>query len=634
MKLCIGVLGLLWLLSGCFNDSVTIQAVEDLDSLSSAGMGSADTTHQRSHSEMSSSHMIDVPVSSSTEFDDEKVIDDYGPVPVDFTNSDGVVAIDLTLKPVQHTEPFSGFEGNRGTDGDPHRYWSSDIETLLPWYQVDLQGMYRLSSVSLTARQDKPKPSYRTNVALWVSNDPTFAEYIEIGEVVVEDPEKNVIYSNAGIWEVPVELSESYRYVRVQRIHDAGHFNFGELSVVGELTANVLLAQAGSNIKVVDTNNNGKEKVELNGNASLPGSYAISSYQWEFKDSVISDESTHMQVFPVGVHKVVLTVTDELGDIAVDTLVIKVKKGDIFDPTTPFTPIDPWELSKKAGRGINMGNTLEAKNGEGSWAPAAKEYYFEDYQKNGFTNVRIPIHWGIRIDGDGNVDKKFLDRVEEVVDWALSYGLVTIINTHHEEWAINNYSGSKSKLIRIWEQVAERFKDKPNLLVFELFNEPRAPMTDSDVSDLNTILLKTVRKTNPKRVCIVTGGNWGNWRDLKNVSWPDDPYLWASFHYYEPFTFTHESGYDWSNVGALWEEMDDIFSWLKNTKGIPGFVGEFGVNHGKMAKDWESVLKYYSTTTEAINKWDGAYSVWDDSGWYKVYDRQNRTFNEIEEHLK
>ncbi|MGL1904263.1 MAG: cellulase family glycosylhydrolase [Fibrobacterales bacterium] len=634
MKVCIGGLGLLWLLLGCFNDSVTVQAVDNPGRLSSAEIGSADTIPKSSQSELVSSHTVHLPMSSSTEFGDEKVIDDYGPVPVDFTNSDGVIAIDLSIKPVQHTEPFSGFEGNRGTDGDPHRYWSSDIENLLPWYQVDLQGMYRLSSVALTARQDKSKPSYRTNVALWVSNDPTFIEYEEIGVIVADDPDKNLTYPQAGVWEVSVQFPESYRYVRVQRIHDAGHFNFGELSVVGELTGNVLIAQAGPTIKVVDTDNNGREKVELNAEASLPGNYSIASYRWELKDSVISNSSTHMQVFPVGKHKVVLTITDELGDKAVDTLVVIVKKGDIFDSTTPFTPIDPWELSKKAGRGINMGNTLEAKNGEGSWAPAAKEYYFDDYQQNGFTNVRIPIHWGIRIDNAGNVDQKFLNRVEEVVDWSLSRGLVTIINTHHEEWAINNYSGSKAKLIRIWEQVAERFKDKPNLLVFELFNEPRAPMTDSDVSDLNTILLKTVRKTNPKRVCIVTGGNWGNWRDLKNVSWPDDPYLWASFHYYEPFNFTHESDYEWSNFGSLWEEMDDIFSWLKNTKGIPGFVGEFGVNHGKMAKDWGSVLKYYATATEAINKWEGAYSVWDDSGWYKVYDRNKRTFNEIEEQLQ
>ncbi len=591
------------------------------------------SSFQKTSSGDSRDPSLQYPNLSSGEYSDEGITDDYGPEKTVFTNNDGVVALDLTNKPVQHTEPWPGNEGNRGTDGDPQRFWSSDKYNPRPWYQVDLEGMYLLSTVSLTARQDVPRPAYRNNVALWASNDPTFSDYVELDRIEITNENKNTQYPESGTWEVPVTLTESFRYVRVQRINETGHFNFAELSIVAEQTATILIADAGTNQKKTDKNNSGKETITLDGSKSTPGEFILSSHQWSLEDSILSDSASFTQRFTVGSHKVVLTVTDASGAQALDTIRITVKKGNEFDPNTAFEPISPWDIAQKMGRGINMGNTLEAKNGEGSWAPAAQEYYFDDYKKEGFTNVRIPIHWGIRIDDDGSIDKKFLDRVEEVINWSLARGLVTIIDTHHEEWIINNYSGNKAKLIRIWEQVAERFKDKPSNLVFELFNEPRAPMTAADVSDLNHTLLKTIRKTNPQRIAIVTGGNWGNWQDLYNVSWPDDEFLMVSLHYYEPFDFTHEYTSSWSNTGQVQNDLDEILGWLKNTKGVPGFVGEFGVNHGQSKKDWDSVQLYYRTVTNACNKWSTPYSVWDDHGSYKVYDRKNRTFNDIAENL-
>ncbi|MGL1934033.1 MAG: glycoside hydrolase family 5 protein [Fibrobacterales bacterium] len=301
----------------------------------------------------------------------------------------------------------------------------------------------------------------------------------------------------------------------------------------------------------------------------------------------------------------------------------------VFDPDAPFVEISNWDMAKRMGRGINMGNTLEARNGEGSMAPAAQEYYFDDYKEAGFTNVRIPIHWGTRIDAAGNVNSDFMNRIEEVVDWSLARGLVTIINTHHEEWVINDYSGNKGKLLKIWEQIGERFKDKNENLVFEVFNEPRDPMGPSDVTDLNFAVVAEIRKTNPKRICIVTGDNWGYFNDLKTVTWPDDPYIIASLHYYDPSSFTHDDDRTWDDTGRMWQNLDGVLEWLHEERGVPGFVGEFGVNHRQHDKEWESVYRFYNTTTDAFSKWETPYSVWDDHGWYKVYDRHERTYNDI-----
>jgi len=107
-------------------------------------------------------------------------------------------------------------------------------------------------------------------------------------------------------------------------------------------------------------------------------------------------------------------------------------------------------MIEKMGRGINLGNVLSAPV-EGNWAPAVEQQYFLDVANAGFTCVRLPMDFfGSRTSGstsvyskdagtaslytgdvsDYNVSSAYLDRVEQIVDWALNAGLITIIDLH------------------------------------------------------------------------------------------------------------------------------------------------------------------------------------------------------------
>ncbi len=622
-----------FLFFGCTNN---VGGITPLEQSSQTGLN-----QQSSSSQTLSSVMIESSVThtlsslSGSPFQSSSVVEGPAPKEVVFINTDGVIAIDLQNKPVQNTPPNDGFEGNRGTDGDVNSYWSSDMDHPSPWYQVDLEGEYRLIKVLLTARQDQPRPQYRTDIAIWVSNSIDFTDYVELGKRE-GDADANDVYPAAGTWEVPLTFLESYRYVRVQRINDAGHFNFAELEVFGEKTADILIAKAGVDQQFRDADTDGIHTVQLDGSQSTPGKYVLTTKNWSVDGIAVAEGDTLSFDFTVGNHIVVLIVEDDAGNSVSDTLLVDILKGYEFDPNAEFKAIKNWDMARKMGRGINMGNTLEARGGEGSWAPKAEEYYFDDYKDAGFTNVRIPIHWGIRIDDAGTIEADFLDRVEQVVDWSMARGLVTIINVHHEEWVINDYARSKPKLVRIWEQLGERFKGKSENLVFELFNEPRDPMTADDCTDMNFTLAEVVRKTNPERVIILGGGNWGQFRDLYNVDFPVDDYTMAQFHYYDPHEFTHEDMEEWWEHDKIKADIDKVIPWLRDERKVPGFVGEFGVGHGdkNKPKNWEAVLAYYEALTESLAEWEVPYSVWDDSGWYKVYDRRGRTFNEIEKNLK
>ena len=168
----------------------------------------------------------------------------------------------------------------------------------------------------------------------------------------------------------------------------------------------------------------------------------------------------------------------------------------------------PNEMITKMGRGINLGNVLSAPV-EGNWSGAATEQYFIDVAEAGFKNVRVPIDfYGYRTQGDTttyssqentvfngsrsdfNVNPTYLNRIEEVIGWGLEQGLIIVLDFHGanlKEEFIYTFDSGKSeythpssakrladveKFYSIWEQIAERFKDYNDNLIFEVINEP------------------------------------------------------------------------------------------------------------------------------------------------------------------
>src|SRR6266568_1900772 len=88
--------------------------------------------------------------------------------------------------------------------------------------------------------------------------------------------------------------------------------------------------------------------------------------------------------------------------------------------------------NSKLGRGINLGNALEAPQ-EGAWGVRLKAEYFATIKRAGFATVRLPVKWSAHAQGDlpHTIDPKFAERVDWAVDQALANGLNIIVNVHH-----------------------------------------------------------------------------------------------------------------------------------------------------------------------------------------------------------
>ena len=300
-----------------------------------------------------------------------------------------------------------------------------------------------------------------------------------------------------------------------------------------------------------------------------------------------------------------------------------------------WAQLTPADAAAQMGRGINVGNTLEPPT-EGAWNnEPAQEYLFDEYVDAGFQTVRIPVRWDEHTTSAApyTIEPTWLDRVEEVVDWGLERDLFVILNAHHEDWLKADYSNPslQARFDSIWIQVASRFKDKSEKLFLEIINEPFG-LTVNEVDELNARVLGIIRDTNPTRVVIYSGNEYSNAEQLLAAAIPDDPYIMAYFHSYDPWEFAGLANGTWGTTqdrSAMRDKIQSVATWSAN-ESVPVMVSEFGAVHGA---DYNSRMRYYSAYVEELLLAEMPFQVWDDGGQFEVLMRDERSWHETKDIL-
>ena len=231
------------------------------------------------------------------------------------------------------------------------------------------------------------------------------------------------------------------------------------------------------------------------------------------------------------------------------------------------------------------------------------------------------------------IDKKFMERIAEVVGWAIERKLVVVLNAHHDEWFKNDPNGQMKKFEALWRQIATRFKDVPEeLLVFEILNESDAKtITAAQTTEMNERILKVIRETNPTR-CVMVGAVGDKAERLVNeLIVPNDPYIIATYHCYSPWFFV--SGQPRNPKEAKWGSeaqkaeylriMDPIKKWSDLHK-VPVYLGEWATS---IKCDAESRMEYYRFVSSQAKARRFSYAIWDDGGHMLIYNRQTREWN-------
>ena len=338
------------------------------------------------------------------------------------------------------------------------------------------------------------------------------------------------------------------------------------------------------------------------------------------------------------------------------------------------------EATRLMGNGINLGNTLEACDNnvgiktntplsyETHWGqPKTTQAMIDGMKAAGFDTIRIPVAWMTNAthlyEGDYTIDADYMDRVEEVVRYARKAGMYVIINDHWDGGWYGMF-GSESAETRalameaykgMWQQIAERFRDYSDYLIFESANEElggrfdeNSPLYCSDsvvtyltdderyalTNEINQTFVDVVRATggnNATRFLLIAGYS----TDIDQTcddrfQMPKDTVdskLMVSVHYYDPWSYcgasSAVSATKWGKVSD-YEYMDQQLA--KMTKfteaGYGVVIGEYGaLPCSDGLKD--NTLAYHTAFLDACTKYDLTNCLWDCSGLYK---RVSQTF--------
>lgn len=284
-------------------------------------------------------------------------------------------------------------------------------------------------------------------------------------------------------------------------------------------------------------------------------------------------------------------------------------------------------MTEHLGYGWNLGNHFDSfGNDKQPWKKVWNKYWdtetvteslYKSLAALGVKTVRMPVTWGNYQDSttvDYIIDKAYMEEVAQNVYWAEKAGLNVVLNTHHDEYWLDIIGASKSaetndkiktRITATWKQIAERFKDKGNFLIFETFNEIQdggwgwgASRTDGGkqyriLNEWNQLVVDVIRATggnNERRWIGVPGYAANPGFTMPNLVVPNDPakHIMVAVHCYDPFDFCTTRKYsEWGHTGAAGKKasgsdedyIDKLFTDLKTKyidRNIPCYLGEFG----------------------------------------------------------
>ncbi len=307
-----------------------------------------------------------------------------------------------------------------------------------------------------------------------------------------------------------------------------------------------------------------------------------------------------------------------------------------FDPPSS-EPLDAFEMNAKIGRGLNIGNALEA-DVEGEWGIVIQDEYLKIIADAGFNSIRLPVTWPTRTETTPpyTIDAEFLERVDHIVREALKQGLIVILNNHHFDQLNENPQANKEWLMSIWKQLSRHYKDYPDELYFEILNEPHGAF-NNDASVWNSMaadILEEIRRLNPHRMVVIGPISWNAIDKLNTMNLPEeDRGIIATYHFYLPFHFTHQGASwvgdqsnDWLGtpwVGSLEERqyitnyMDTAVNWAQSFN-RPLFMGEFGAYS---AADNNSRYRWTDFVARSAEKRGISWTYWEFGAGFGVYDR-------------
>lgn len=331
------------------------------------------------------------------------------------------------------------------------------------------------------------------------------------------------------------------------------------------------------------------------------------------------------------------------------------------------TPIYLFPQDVPFSKGVNLTGWFQAGS--------ARQIHFAKYTKEdleqikslGCDAIRLPINLHFMTDGAPNysIDPLFFNFLDQVVDWAEELEIHLILDNHTFSPSADTDPNIGPILEKVWVQMAEHYKDRSNFLYYEVLNEPHG-ISDLDWNNIQQKVIEAIRTVDTKHTIVIGPANWNSFHNLDDMPVYEDDNLIYTFHFYDPFIFTHQ-GASWTSpsmeplgnvpfpyqadqmpafpqsLAGTWiqfafaayaleghvsrvKELIDIAAQFKESRNVPVYCGEFGVHIPK--SDNAQRVFWYETVRKYLEEKNIPWTIWDYHGGFGLYEGgSNGLFN-------
>ncbi len=254
-------------------------------------------------------------------------------------------------------------------------------------------------------------------------------------------------------------------------------------------------------------------------------------------------------------------------------------------------------------KGVNMPMFFENWN-KGRILPDLNRYTEADFvclKSMGVDIIRLPINCDVLTDeefGAGTIHEPVLKKLDEVCDWAERNQIYLIIDNHNNQtfdkpsYTSNDFILLQKQLESAWTQIAQRYADRSDYIIYEIMNEPAGKNADKWYK-IQQGIINLIRRYDASRKIIVSGVNWSNITELTQLKPYKDENLIYTFHFYEPWGFLTDGSGPLSDIGEIpfpydekrFPKLPDNLSWIKDQCRKEGNIKHIN-SRIKKAADW------------------------------------------------
>lgn len=219
-------------------------------------------------------------------------------------------------------------------------------------------------------------------------------------------------------------------------------------------------------------------------------------------------------------------------------------------------------------------------------------------KQSGFNSVRVPFSYRLFVTdaGPAKLEGEGYRLLDDVVAWCKKEGLYVILDMHgapggqtgdniDDSWGypfLFESAESQDLTVNIWRKIAERYRNEPAVIGYDLLNEPIAHYFDAaalnpKLEPLYRKIVAGIREVDRNHVIFLGGAQWDT--NFKVFGPPFDKKLVYTFHKY------------WMEVNktAIQDYLD-----FRDKHNVPIWMGESGENTDEWISSFRTLLEQHN----------------------------------------